>query len=571
MQTGKIFNEAVTAHRAGRFDQAERLYRRCLKQRPDHPEILIAFAVLSYQTGRIDDSARLLQTVLDKDPGNVGALLNLGNCRQAQDRYHDAESCFRRVLTLAPDFVEAWVNLGNAVALQGRTAEAIGHYRQALALRPAYEKAAKRLALCLLDEGVMAHDAPLLQEASARLAPFMTAGDRDCAQALHRAHFYLALYGHDPHACRAAFARCETSAMPGEMIAALRLEMARLELDCGHDRSALQAITQAVPPPAGWSLQVDALAPGGWDPDRPLPVETLTDATLLCGGRDWLVLDQGGVLHVDGLSNANPEAGHYVRLLVGSGKAVVAHPPVTQTLTAPHILLGGAANYYHWMLDYLPRLGLIADRDDPLIVNDDLASFQHETLRILNIDTDRLVPVDKEQAIRCNALIVPAIGCRFQHPHPQTLNWLRRMFEPQPVQNGPKRLWLSRQDASTRRIVNEVELDAVLQKFGFAKIAPGALTVREQIALFAQAQMVAGPHGAAFTNLVFSPGGARVLEIMPGQHRQLGFYPPLSQACGHTHRRMQAHRLGSDSQNADMRIDPKELEAQLAALEKSRP
>lgn len=71
-----------------------------------------------------------------------------------------------------------------------------------------------------------------------------------------------------------------------------------------------------------------------------------------------------------------------------------------------------------------------------------------------------------------------------------------------------QRVFLSRADARKRVMVNEAELTARLAQEGYAIVAPGGLSALEQIALFRDAALLVGPHGAAFTNLLFAADGA---------------------------------------------------------------
>ena len=48
--------------------------------------------------------------------------------------------------------------------------------------------------------------------------------------------------------------------------------------------------------------------------------------------------------------------------------------------------------------------------------------------------------------------------------------------------------------------------------------------MREKARLFAEAEFVAGPHGAGLTNLLFAPGGCRVLEIIDPAHVNVLYY-----------------------------------------------
>ena len=75
----------------------------------------------------------------------------------------------------------------------------------------------------------------------------------------------------------------------------------------------------------------------------------------------------------------------------------------------------------------------------------------------------------------------------------------------------PKRIFISRSKASDRRRFNEDEVFMVLEKAGFVKIAPESLSLSDQIAMFNQADLIAGGTGAAFSNLLFCRDSCKVL------------------------------------------------------------
>ena len=51
----------------------------------------------------------------------------------------------------------------------------------------------------------------------------------------------------------------------------------------------------------------------------------------------------------------------------------------------------------------------------------------------------------------------------------------------------------------------------LLEAEGYAIVVTGTLSVLEQIALFRDAAVIVGQHGAALTNLLFAPRGALYL------------------------------------------------------------
>ncbi len=76
-------------------------------------------------------------------------------------------------------------------------------------------------------------------------------------------------------------------------------------------------------------------------------------------------------------------------------------------------------------------------------------------------------------------------------------------------------IYVSRLGAKARPLDNEAALAAVAQRLGFEIVDPGELTFLDQVALFSQARVVAGPHGAGLANAAFCSPGSILLELRP--------------------------------------------------------
>jgi capsular polysaccharide biosynthesis protein len=79
---------------------------------------------------------------------------------------------------------------------------------------------------------------------------------------------------------------------------------------------------------------------------------------------------------------------------------------------------------------------------------------------------------------------------------------------------GTRRLYISRSQASTRRVLNEEEIVALLKREGFEVATPENLDFAGQVQLFSAASIIVAPHGAGLANLLFSPRGTVVVELM---------------------------------------------------------
>ena len=188
------------------------------------------------------------------------------------------------------------------------------------------------------------------------------------------------------------------------------------------------------------------------------------------------------------------------------------------------LLSGGGAkiNYYHWFFDTLPRLKLLSESPyktlvDKYLIANAKESYKLESLQYLGIRPEQLIESLDHPNIEARQIVVTT------HPNQASLEpvpewicqFLRTAFLPSTTIESTKRILISRQRASKRRIINEDRLFDELKKYNFERIFLEDLSFQDKVKVFSEANTVISPHGASLTNLVFSPAGAKVIEIFP--------------------------------------------------------
>jgi len=151
--------------------------------------------------------------------------------------------------------------------------------------------------------------------------------------------------------------------------------------------------------------------------------------------------------------------------------------------------------------------------------------------------------------------------------HPAVPVLLQAAFPPRNKSAG-RRVYLSRQDATTRQLTNEPELITLVERFGFARYVPAELGFQEQIDLCYGAEALVAVHGAAMSSLVFCPPAAQVFEIFT-PHNQSTFMYMLSRLSKRKHHFVPARNVtfGADGNpmNGSWEVDLAAMESALRA------
>ena len=208
----------------------------------------------------------------------------------------------------------------------------------------------------------------------------------------------------------------------------------------------------------------------------------------------------------------------------------------TAYLSSAFLLTPRWANYYHWVLEYLPKIRLLERYqlefgiNPTVIIKSNPPSWMIESLRLVGCDIDRCVQWDVDEAqvdrliipIHRNHLISPPdkLYKNDFNPSPADYHWLRnRMlsrFSNENTASYSSRIYISRRDARERRVANEANIMEVLAPLGFVSYTPGQMTVLEQVKLFSQADIIVAPHGAGLVNMIYSDD-VSVVELIPSK------------------------------------------------------
>lgn len=229
-------------------------------------------------------------------------------------------------------------------------------------------------------------------------------------------------------------------------------------------------------------------------------------------------------------------------------------------------------NYYHWHCDVLPRLLAVLPRLEPdvqIILPPHLTAWQKRTLELLSLPADRCVQFTGRRPWKVGQLIYASPLTMTGDHDPKSLRALleaiQNSFGGNPARPGKRKLYLTRKTAHARTVVNEAELLPLLTARGFEPVDCGTLDYDAQVKLFSETGTVVGPHGAAFTNLLWAAPGARVLEIFePGSVRRC--YWSLCRALGHEHHCAVGEAVPNPGGEPHLRIPPVEFAAALDKL-----
>ncbi|MDD3150403.1 MAG: glycosyltransferase 61 family protein [Candidatus Gastranaerophilales bacterium] len=176
-------------------------------------------------------------------------------------------------------------------------------------------------------------------------------------------------------------------------------------------------------------------------------------------------------------------------------------------------------NYYHWLSLIIPRIhalekaGYKLEDFDKILINYVGFNYQKDIFKILGISFDKVVgTLAKGALLRAKNLVVPSIQSNLPT---WATTCLRDKFKEQinVKTNKSDMIYISRNRATARRVLNEDKVFNFLSEFGFQMLRMEDYSFSEQLSIFANANIIVAPHGAGLTNISFCKPGTKLIEI----------------------------------------------------------
>ncbi|MDP1651250.1 MAG: glycosyltransferase family 61 protein [Rhodocyclaceae bacterium] len=215
-----------------------------------------------------------------------------------------------------------------------------------------------------------------------------------------------------------------------------------------------------------------------------------------------------------------------------------------------HLTCEHEANYFHWIVEVLPRLFLcekmLTDKQVPILVSEGLHENLYALLNIIRSSERPVLVLKKDYYYSVASLIYPSDLTRILDTYDRApgndttylpVALLRAMkTEIKNTINARtshfgNRIYIKR-NSSYRRLLNEPEIEELLSEHGFDTVDTGELTIEEQIGIFAHCELIVGPSGAALTNMLWCCPETRVV-ILHSDHpfKKYPYWNALARAC----------------------------------------
>ena len=572
--------------RLGNLPATLDLWRQIIRLKPNFVTSYCRRVLKSEPEDLLDETkiscARFLQTLLQKEDSlayhHLGKTYHqMGDVLFEFKGVNQAETYYQKALQIQPKEIELYLKLGNCLAKQERLEAAIAIYQMGLTLEPGHPQICFQLGKVLerteeAEQAIDCYEAVLSQKMN----------DTSHWQNLPRLFknednlslLPKAVYHHTQDWARDCeledFEYTQVVWSDGEIgnsrIAGTR-EPEQLDImppgktqysDCGGvncNSCMVKLINHFKPIQLGKNAYQCSF-------DRPVPIKnTLPFVVTVPQGRSWIAPQKNSWIICDAIAIMTPDnyllgdlSRHYPWFLPEcpyqerkehSIFKLDDVPPLEKIEGKVAILSGLAGHvYYHWMFDILPRIELIErskielSEIDCFVVNSASKPFQKETLELLNIPSDKILESDLHSHIQATELIVPSFPGYMDWIPPGTIEFLRQKFLPRvnlAKTKTNKKIYISRAKAKNRQVVNEMEVNNLLTSRGFEIVFLEEMSVLEQVALFANAEVIVAPHGSGLTNLVFCSPDTKVVEFFSpnyqrtdywtlGQHLELQYY-----------------------------------------------
>jgi capsular polysaccharide biosynthesis protein len=189
-------------------------------------------------------------------------------------------------------------------------------------------------------------------------------------------------------------------------------------------------------------------------------------------------------------------------------------------------------NYYHWIIDIIPQLQYLQElpdqyKDFPILISDmaqkiksitELLSLFSRERKIIFLPSINDYVVENLLVIsspnRCCPRIIGSAWALADYTYSriESIHYIRDLVLKKcndSNESFPKKVFLA--PSMKHRKYNQDDVFNMLDRFGFVKVNPEKMGLIEQALIFSRAEIIVGPTGATWANIIFAQKGANAL------------------------------------------------------------
>ena len=141
-----LFQQGIKLHEAGRFDEAEQIYRQILETAPNNPDIINLLGLIAQNKGLHQEAIAYFAKAIRLSPSHAPYQFNFAVSLEGLGKLREALDAYEKVITLAPDVKETYFKCGQINKELNNDSKAQNCFHKALELDPNYLEAKIELA-----------------------------------------------------------------------------------------------------------------------------------------------------------------------------------------------------------------------------------------------------------------------------------------------------------------------------------------------------------------------------------------------------------------------------------------
>ncbi|KAA5542240.1 tetratricopeptide repeat protein [Roseiconus nitratireducens] len=149
----EVLSQGWKVHQAGKYSDAERVYRHVISQVPANPEAHVYLGIALFDQRRFVDSIAAYRTALRLRKEFPIAWNNLGNSLRMVGDVQQSDACFDKAMSLDPDYLSVYKNRGTLWVWSGEVERGREWYERGLRLAPEDAELHRNLGVIYLLQG----------------------------------------------------------------------------------------------------------------------------------------------------------------------------------------------------------------------------------------------------------------------------------------------------------------------------------------------------------------------------------------------------------------------------------